>query len=68
MRPQLANKFERKEMYYLDAVYENNDVIFIGNPQETVVFLLSKEESVRQFYWIFRGETLRGCTTSDYLK
>jgi hypothetical protein len=57
-----------KEMYYLDAVYENQDVIFNSNPQETVKFLLAKEESVRQYYWIIQGETLIGYTCNDYLK
>lgn len=60
--------FERNEMYYLDAVYQNNDVIFNSDPKETVEFLLSVPEHVRQYYWIIRGETLRGYTCNDYLK
>lgn len=55
-------------MYYLDVVYENNDIIFNSSPQETVNFLLEKEEHVRQYYWIIRGETLQGYTADDYLK
>ena len=55
-------------MTYLDAVYENNDVIFNGFPMDVVGFLLRTEESVRQYYWIIRGETLGGFTCEDYLK
>lgn len=54
-------------MCYLDAVYENNDVIFNSSPEETVEFLLATEEHIRQFYWIVRGETLSGHTCNDYL-
>jgi hypothetical protein len=54
-------------MTYLDAVYENNDVIFNGFPMDVVGFLLKTEESVRQYYWIIRGETLGGFTSEQYL-
>lgn len=54
-------------VHYLDAVYENDDIIFNSSPEETVKFLLEKEERVRQFYWIIRGENLVGYSCKDYL-
>ena len=53
---------------YLDAVYENQEIVFNGFPNDTVKFLLKEEEHVRQYYWVVRGETLSGYTCNDYLK
>jgi hypothetical protein len=67
-RPTLRNSnSERKEMY-LDAIYENQEVIFNGSPDQAVKFLMATEEHIRQYYWIIRGESLEGYTCNDYLK
>jgi hypothetical protein len=53
---------------YLDVVYENNDIILSAFPVDVVGFLLDTDESIRNFYWIVRGETGQGYTCEDYLK
>jgi hypothetical protein len=55
-------------MAWLDAVYENNDVIHNSFPEDVVEFLMQTPEHIRQFYWIVRGETMVGYTCNDYLK
>jgi hypothetical protein len=53
---------------YLDAVYENSDVIFNGFPMDAVGFLLNTEEHIRGFWWVVRGENLKTYSCEEYLE